>query len=334
MESDVGYREIGTLVKKGGDQGDDIRDTMADYFNLHVPLTQLSTQWSRNDPLYKKWSRVIPGARMLRQDPFECLFSFICSQNNHISRIHSMVNALCRMYGTPIPLTEPLCTEMCEYDGKQSLDIFYSFPTLEQLSRATEDELREAGFGYRAKFIVGSVQNLQQKPEGGIEWLMKLRQASFDDCINELCTLPGVGPKVAACVALFSLDKHGSIPVDTHVWQFSNRHYTPHLKGKPPSPKYHPEVQQAFVERFGEYAGWAHNTLFISELASVKKKLRDVEDNSDNEELDEASSATSSDLKSIKSDPDFTPFTPPKEESNNPRKRSAKRMKVKEEEDA
>lgn len=71
-----------------------------------------------------------------------------------------------------------------------------------------------------------------------------------------LCAPAGVGPKVAACVCLFALDKHAAIPVDTHVWQLACKHYLPGLRGKALTAKLHGMVQAAFVERFGEYAGW------------------------------------------------------------------------------
>jgi len=102
---------------------------------------------------------------------------------------------------------------------------------------------------------------------------MALRKASYQEALTELQTLPGVGPKVAACIALFSLDKAEAIPVDTHVWQLAVRYYCPHLADKTLTPRIHGEVQQAFQEVFGEHCGWAHNALFISELASVRARL-------------------------------------------------------------
>lgn len=74
----------------------------------------------------------------------------------------------------------------------------------------------------RAKYIVGTVAALQSKPGGGVEWLNSLRKLDLQGAIDGLSSLPGVGPKVAACIALFSLDQHHAIPVDTHVWQVSN----------------------------------------------------------------------------------------------------------------
>ena len=73
----------------------------------------------------------------------------------------------------------------------------------------------------RAKYITRTVDALRAKPGGGVEWLASLRDLDLQMAIDALSTLPGVGPKVAACVALFSLDQHHAIPVDTHVWQVS-----------------------------------------------------------------------------------------------------------------
>lgn len=73
----------------------------------------------------------------------------------------------------------------------------------------------------RAKYIIGTINALKSKPGGGEEWLRSLRKMELRDVISALCTLPGVGPKVAACIALFSLDQHHAVPVDTHVWRVS-----------------------------------------------------------------------------------------------------------------
>lgn len=73
----------------------------------------------------------------------------------------------------------------------------------------------------RAKYIIGTVNALRSKPGGGEEWLRSLRELDLPDVISALSTLPGVGPKVAACIALFSLDQHHAVPVDTHVWRVS-----------------------------------------------------------------------------------------------------------------
>uniref|UniRef100_A0A453DZI1 DNA-(apurinic or apyrimidinic site) lyase n=1 Tax=Aegilops tauschii subsp. strangulata TaxID=200361 RepID=A0A453DZI1_AEGTS len=138
------------------------------------------------------------------QDPVECLFQFLCSSNNNIARIEKMVWTLAG-YGERL--------------GEVGGFVFHRFPTVERLARVSEQELREAGFGYRAKYVVGTAKELMAKPGGGAKWLALLRDRELLEVIEGLCTLPGVGPKVAACIALFSLDKNQAIPVDTHVWK-------------------------------------------------------------------------------------------------------------------
>ncbi|DBA76918.1 TPA: 8-oxoguanine glycosylase ogg1 [Trebouxia sp. C0004] len=260
---------------------------LRNYFNLQACLEELSQEWSSRDSRYKSLHSYFPGARVLRQDPVECLFEFICSSNNHISRIFGMVERLCRDYGTPIlhasmnqastaaaPVGGKDTVAAAEEEQKAVPDLaFYSFPTLEQLSAASEAALRAEGFGYRAKFITGTVQALLAKPGGGRQWLYNLRNVPYKEASEALCELPGIGPKVAACICLFALDKHEAIPVDTHVWQLAVRYYTPHLKGKTMNKKIMVAVEDAFIERFGPWAGWAHNTLFISELATQRERL-------------------------------------------------------------
>ena len=307
---------------------------IADYFNLEVSLSSLSAQWAEADERFRRLEPFLPGCRMLRQDPAECLFSFICSSNNHISRIHGMVERLCAAYGTPLepdarlastrkavaakktptpkkktPTTgsrpevstdetaaEPTSSEgageevaatptrqrgaplAAERNSPQPLGEplgqFYAFPTTTQLLRATEDELRGLGFGYRAKFIAGTAAALAAKEKGAAAYLASLRsETPYREAQAALTSLPGVGPKVAACACLFSLDKHAAVPVDTHVWQLAVEHYTPDLQGKTLTPRLMEKVEDAIVGVFGEYAGWAHNTLFVAELAHVRASL-------------------------------------------------------------
>jgi 8-oxoguanine DNA-glycosylase Ogg len=246
---------------------------LADYFNLSTPLAPLAARWAAADARFAALAPHLPGARMLRQDPVECLLSFVCSQNNHISRIHGMVSKLAARYGTPLVVEGGAAPLNGGAHVSTEAPEFHAFPTLEQLGAATEEELRAAGFGYRAKFIVGAVAQLAAQEGGGAAWLRGLRAAPAADAAAALTALPGVGPKVAACVALFALDKHGAIPVDVHVWSLAQRYYAPQLRGKSLTPKLHGVVQEAFQGVFGEYAGWAHNTLFIGELATTKKRL-------------------------------------------------------------
>jgi hypothetical protein len=120
---------------------------------------------------------------------------------------------------------------------------------------------------------VGTASALAARPGGGAAYLSSLRAASTSSAAAAaaLRLLPGVGPKVAACVALFALNKHDIVPVDTHVWQLALAHYTPELRGTPEAPATLTKAAMAAVEAslvklFGPYAGWAHTALFVAEL--------------------------------------------------------------------
>ncbi|KAK9811639.1 hypothetical protein WJX72_007467 [[Myrmecia] bisecta] len=133
-------------------------------------LPALSEKWSQRDAHFCNKSAYFTGARMLQQDPVECLFQFVCSSNNYILRIHGMVECLAPQQQSAAAAKVPGLA-------------FCAFPTLEQLSKATEADLRANGFGYRAKFILGSVAALLEKPGGGCTWLRRLRTVPDGRCI-------------------------------------------------------------------------------------------------------------------------------------------------------
>jgi N-glycosylase/DNA lyase len=189
--------------------------------------------------------------------------SFICSSNNNIPRIAKMLEAIRREYG------EPLGT----FRGRA----LHSFPSLEALKRrATEQDLRRIGLGYRAKYVVETAKLLDSL--GGEPYLRELRGATDPDLVQaRLVRLRGVGRKVADCVALFSLRQAGAIPVDVHVWNIARRDYgadDPALgAAKSVTPKVYAAVGDVFRSRFGPHSGWAHSLLFVAELPSFRPVL-------------------------------------------------------------
>lgn len=247
-------------------------------------------------PLYKLWTaqedqmailiRSLPGHRMIRQDPVECLFAFICSSNNNIRRIQQMVEKLRAMYGTLLctittPPPAPGYQPKVEGDAAQSGKIsYYAFPSPETLAeKCDEATLRTLGFGYRAPFITKSSRQLVAL--GGVEYLHRIRDwkqeandEQVDDYQDKLMVFTGVGRKVADCIGLFSLEKLDSIPVDTHVWQIACREFDPNLKDKKSiTPSVYKSVGDHFRKRFSPCAGWAHSVLFTGDLTSFQSLL-------------------------------------------------------------
>ncbi|KAF9538120.1 8-oxoguanine glycosylase ogg1 [Mortierella hygrophila] len=256
------------------------RAFMRDYFQLDVPLTELYTKWSATDKNFKAKAPFFPGVRMLRQDPVENLFCFICSSNNNISRITQMAAKMCSEYGSPLTVP-PAVIDPLDSTISTTSRTFYEFPTIAALAQdGVEETLRNLGFGYRAKYIATTARMIQEM-EDGQAWLHGLRKLSYEDAHAGLLTLQGVGPKVADCVCLMSLDKHETIPVDTHVWQIAVRDYRFRFEGKTPktiSPAIYKAVGRHFVDLFGGYAGWAHSVLFAADLRTIEGRVKEDPD--------------------------------------------------------
>lgn len=238
--------------------GDDVTHEafLKDYFRLDKDLDVLMKEWAKRDSFFTS-SSVKQGLRQIRQDPLECLISFICSQNNNIKRITSMIDTLCQEYGTLL-------------DDKKH----FSFPTLLQLQGATEERLRELGFGYRAPYVCHAVKWLQQKEDPNA-FLKSLRAASIEECRTHLTQINGVGLKVADCVALFSLDQLNVVPVDTHVWQVAQERYmrnTDIQNVKTLTPKVYRQVSDHLTKMWGPDAGWAHTFVFFNRIETKQNK--------------------------------------------------------------
>ena len=138
------------------------------------------------------------GIRILRQDGWEAICSFIISQNNNIPRIKKIISALCEKYGTRV----------C-FLGKT----YYSFPSYDVLLEAGESAIFELKTGFRAKYIIDACQAISEKRID----LSKIKgEADFQKCVDELCLVKGIGLKVASCALLFGFEKTEAFPID--VW--------------------------------------------------------------------------------------------------------------------
>lgn len=247
---------------------------LKDYFQLDVDLEKLYDTWSAQDAVFATFKDRFGGIRMLRQDPWENLLSFICSSNNNISRITNMVQNLCKHYSPPLlSLAQPDSTETKTY---------YPFPPPSVLAEdSVRTTLRTLGFGYRAGFVQRTARMLFQThgssalpndpSEASERWLKGLRSKSTADARQELLQFIGVGRKVADCVLLMSLDKKEVIPVDTHVHQIAIKYYGLKASSKVKinmTPKLYEEMNLKFLSIWGDYAGWAHSVLFTADLKS------------------------------------------------------------------
>lgn len=214
--------------------------------------------------------RAFEGIRILKQQPVETIFSFICSANNNIPRISKMVEKLCELYGTKAEI---------KLDANRT-EVFYDFPTIKQLIgnlSGMETTLRNAGFGYRAASIAKTVQNFAViHVDGGMDsWLNMLKRCSYEEARNHLLHLPGIGPKVADCICLMALNKNHVVPIDRHLLALTVEIYKPKFlyNKKLLTNRNGRQIGQFYTELFGDYAGWAHSILFSTRLKPFRKNL-------------------------------------------------------------
>jgi N-glycosylase/DNA lyase len=310
MENTVEFCSLASSEKK---HVASLKHSIHDYFQLDHNLKDLYEEWSYGCDRLKSIAPFLIGTRVVRQEPWECLISFICSSNNNIARITSMLRKLRSSFGVPrcslklvsdtqdslisavhakpkwrliynsesVVDRDSILTGV-KYESSLLADVksydIYEFPAPEVIAQVAETELQKLGMGYRAKFIIETAKLVQSKAGGWEKWFEYLRGLAVSDdtpveCIvtagksssngskknaastasqstghtavasclashstvdkdktrhlvqSLLRELPGVGPKVADCVALFSLDQSSVIPVDTHVWSIAVRDY-------------------------------------------------------------------------------------------------------------
>lgn len=198
----------------------------------------------------------LSGLRLLRPSRVdEEMFCFLCTPNNNLTRINSMVRHLAS-YGEP----------MDEFEGRAIL----RFPSLETIADLPEAELRTRGFGYRAATIPAIARQVLER--GGVGWLESLKTKTYEEARIDLISLKGVGPKLADCIALFALHHTEAVPVDTHLWQAAVRLYFPEFEGKSLTDQRYQKVGDHFRAKFGKLAGWAHQYLFFENLLNWRNR--------------------------------------------------------------
>ena len=179
------------------------------------------------------------GLRLLRQDPWECLASFILSSTKQIVQIQQIIRLLCARYGSPL---DPSAVH--PHDA--------AFPTAAQIAGATEDGLRGCKMGFRAPYLLATARRVA---DGAVD-LEALRGMTMEEAEARLLELPGVGEKIAQCVLLFAYDFPRAFPVDVWVRRAVVELYFPR---RGPSPA---RLRRFIATHFGPHAGYAQQYLF------------------------------------------------------------------------
>jgi N-glycosylase/DNA lyase len=214
-------------------------------FRLDDDLSSIFAEITR-DPLVRRLVSRYPGLRLLRQQPEQCIFSFVCANNTNISMIRRMLRNLTRKFGKAIKV-----------DG---ID-FFTFPAAQDLDSASIDELRSCGVGYRAKAIKAVARSIVNADLD----LDMLKRSSYFKAKEELLRIYGIGDKIADCVLLFSLDKLEAFPLDIWISRAVAKYYSwaydPRFSDKLTHSQYQ-VVSEGMRNYFGRYAGYAQQYLY------------------------------------------------------------------------
>ena len=219
-----------------------IEDICNKYFDLDRDYEKIKKDLSKIDNNMKTSINYGEGIRLLNQDLWETIISFIISANNNIPRIKGIIDRISKTYG-----------EKIVWEGKE----YYTFPTPKQLSKASVEDLRNLGLGFRDVRVYETTKIINAKKVD----LEKLHKEENTQHVREiLLTLPGVGPKVADCILLFSTLKRLEVfPIDVWVRRVINKLYIKNENEEKVNKK---EIEQLAKQKYGNLAGIAQQYLF------------------------------------------------------------------------
>ena len=217
------------------------KEEIENYFDLKRDYTEIIKKLEKVDDNLKTSILYGKGIRILNQDLWETIISFIISANNNIPRIKGIIERISKAYG-----------EKIIFEGKE----YYSFPTPEELSKASVKDLRNLGLGFRDERVYETTKAILDKKVD----LKKLYNMETEKAREELLSLAGVGPKVADCILLFSdLKRFDVFPIDVWVRRVMNELYIHNPDENKVSKK---EIQNLADEKFGALQGIAQQYLF------------------------------------------------------------------------
>lgn len=241
-ENVLNVKKEGNKVTFKGMCNGDIKEIVTEYFDLNRDYEKIKETLSKIDDNMKKSVEYGSGIRILNQDLWETIISFIISANNNIPRIKGIIERLSKNYGKEI-----------DYNGEK----YYTFPTAEELKNVSVERYRELGLGFRDVRLFETTKMILDKEVD----LEKLRNnPNTLEVRDKLLTLSGVGPKVADCILLFSdLKRFEVFPIDVWVRRVMNDLY---IKSEDETKVNKKQIEKIAKDKFGSLAGLAQQYLF------------------------------------------------------------------------
>ncbi len=216
---------------------EDFNKIWKSYFDLETDYSKIKNELKSMDEYLEKATEFGWGIRILRQDPWEMLISFIISSNNRIPMIQKAISNLSREYGT--------------YIGKFNGVDYYDFPTPEQLSKGSIADIRACSTGFRDKYIKATTERVISENED----VYNYENLGTENCRKKLMEFNGVGPKVCDCIALFGMQKYDTFPVDVWVKRVMQEFYVEDDMSLP-------KIRKYAIDKFEDLSGFAQQYLF------------------------------------------------------------------------
>ena len=225
-----------------------------DFFRKKDDIEKIINSISK-DATVKKAVKKYLGLRLIQQDPFQCLISFIVSSNSNIQKIKMNLENLCKKFGRKV-----------EFDRQE----FFLFPKPERIANSSINEIMKCGIGYRSKFVKEAATRIFRK-EIDLEVLKKME---YSEVKKVICAIPGVGNKVADCTMLFSLNKLEAFPLDRWMIRILKKYYDDkfQIETKTITEKQYNNLHEKIVNHFGPYAGYGQQFLFKMEREIYNKR--------------------------------------------------------------
>lgn len=233
----INVKQEGDKIYLDNTNKEDFENIWYDYFDLGNDYEEIINKLKVMDEYLDKATEFGEGIRILKQDGWEMLISFIISSNNRIPMIQRAINNLSKNFGTHIG----------EYRGQD----YYAFPTPEQLNKASQEEIRACSTGFRDKYIKSTTQTVNDENINVLDY----RNLSTEECLKQLREFNGVGPKVGDCIALFGMQKYDTFPVDVWVKRVMQEFYVDEDLSLT-------KIRKFSIEKFGELSGFAQQYLF------------------------------------------------------------------------
>jgi N-glycosylase/DNA lyase len=233
---------------------DSYQNNEIDFFRENDNLEEIIKSISK-DKTVKMAVKKFQGLRILRQDPFQCLISFIISSNSNIPKIKNNLENISKKFGKKIM-----------FHNQE----FFLFPNPKKLAKASINEITSCGVGYRAKFIKEAAKITDLKK---IDFNY-LKKSDYQNAKENICQIPGVGNKVADCVLLFSLEKLEAVPLDRWIIRILEKYYGKkfEINTKTITEKQYNILHKKIVNHFGPFAGYSQQFLFKMEREIYQKK--------------------------------------------------------------